>query len=96
MTRFIRRQSVYSTTSRFAGRRFALVERLVMVAVVGVLIVLLLPTFQASRQVARRPQPVNRLRQQALGMFPYGPCESRVQAGTARHHVAPRPARLHR
>ena len=80
------------------GRGFTLVERLVVIAIIGILVAMLLPAVQAARESARRTQCVNQLKQMALGclnvvdtlgMFPTGGdgvfpmIENYVQGGRA-------------
>jgi prepilin-type N-terminal cleavage/methylation domain-containing protein len=67
---------------RHQHRAFTLVELLVVIAIIGILVSLLLPAVQASREMARRSQCTNQLRQLILGVHNYERAQERFPSGT--------------
>lgn len=63
-------------------RGFTLVELLVVIAIIGVLVSLLLPAVQASREAARRSSCVNNVRQLIIALHDYEHAHEHFPAGT--------------
>lgn len=61
---------------------FTLVELLVVIAIIGILVSLLLPAIQGSRELARRSQCTNQMRQLILGVLDYERAQERFPSGT--------------
>ncbi len=62
---------MFRIASQKHARGFTLVELLVVIAIVGIMMALLLPAIQASREAARRTHCVNNMKQLALGMYQF-------------------------
>ena len=63
-----------------ARRGFTLVELLVVIAIVGVLVALLLPALQSTRERGRRLTCANNLKQLALGLLTYHDANAKFPA----------------
>jgi prepilin-type N-terminal cleavage/methylation domain-containing protein len=72
---------------------FTLVELLVVIAIIGVLIAILLPAIQASRESARRLECSNHVKQLALAMHGYLDTQKHFPSGGYGTPYSPHPDR---
>jgi prepilin-type N-terminal cleavage/methylation domain-containing protein len=68
--------------NRPSSRAFTLVELLVVIAIIGILVALLLPAIQATRESARRAQCTNQIRQLILAVHDYEMAHEHYPSGT--------------
>ena len=76
----MRRFSLCKPSSMCRG--FTLVELLVVIAIIGVLVALLLPAVQASREAARRSSCANNVRQLIIALHDYEHAKEHFPAGS--------------
>jgi prepilin-type N-terminal cleavage/methylation domain-containing protein/prepilin-type processing-associated H-X9-DG protein len=92
---------IQGTTSRASGtnrssmpgfrRGFTLIEVLVVISIIGVLVAILLPSVQQSREGARRTQCVNNLKQMALGAQMLADTKGRYPSGVDQSYFVAAP-----
>jgi prepilin-type N-terminal cleavage/methylation domain-containing protein/prepilin-type processing-associated H-X9-DG protein len=70
---------------------FTLVELLVVIAIIGVLVALLLPAIQSSREAARRTQCLSNLKQLGVSLQNYASAEKHFPPGLVSKTYAPQP-----
>src|SRR5262245_22562282 len=63
-------------------KAFTLVELLVVIAIIGILVSLLLPAIQSSRESARRATCTNQMRQLVMAVLDYEMAHEHIPAGT--------------
>ncbi len=69
------------TTDYGPSRGFTLVELLVVIAIIGVLVALLLPAIQSSREAARRTQCINNMKQLGVALQNYAATKKHFPPG---------------
>jgi len=80
-------------TGKTPRRGFTLMELLVVIAVIGILISLLLPAIQASREAARRLECANHVQQLAAAMQGYVDTQKHFPSGGYGTAYSPHPDR---
>lgn len=73
--------------ARSRSRAFTLVELLAAIAILGLLMALLLPAMQSSREAARRAVCGNNLRQMGLGLLAHHNAQQHFPVGSLDHTV---------
>ncbi len=74
--------AIASRTGAATCHGFTLVELLVVIAIIGILVSLLLPAIQASRESARRAMCTNQIRQLIVAIHDYEMAHEHYPAGT--------------
>ncbi len=80
-------------TSKITPRGFTLVELLVVITIIGILVSLLLPAVQASRESARRLECSNHIKQFTTAMHLYIESQKHFPSGGFGYPYSPHPDR---